>query len=173
MPSSSFICSMDNEVSPLKNEADSKACSRHLKSLLQNSEILLVSQQSALSPCLPWLGHILPSFKGSCSESRLCPQNHQLWLWGKRFPLSTRVLSPNDKKSYNLDFKGDLCIYLLASFIKIQDAHRSRNLPLFGLHRSGPSETTMKAPQALPLEKQNTISQLFTVPVPRDLQTCY
>lgn len=31
MPSSSFICSMDNEVSPLKSEVDSKACSRHLE----------------------------------------------------------------------------------------------------------------------------------------------
>ena len=32
--------------------------------------------------------------------------------------------------SYDLDFKEALRIYLLASFIKSQDAHRSRDLPL-------------------------------------------
>ena len=34
------------------------------------------------------------------------------------------------KKKKNLDFKEALWIYLLASFIKSQDAHRSRDLPL-------------------------------------------
>lgn len=97
MPSSSFICSVDNKISLLKNEVDSKACSRHLKSLLRKSETLLVSQHWALAPRRPWLGHILSSFKGSCSQRSLCPQNRQLWLWGKRFPLSTHVLPHDDK----------------------------------------------------------------------------